>query len=322
MRRPLTKPRSGHCTTAQKSGVLRYFLLAFILVCAVLFALIQPRQASAAGDLEDILKAGKLRHLGIPYAKFVSPQGGDGLDVEMMKLFAAQLGVKYEFVASSWGTIIPDLIGKTIKPHGDEVEITGECPIRGDAIATGFTILPWREKVIAFSTPVFPSGVWLIARANVPMDPITPTNDIQKDIDAVKSKLRGKTILAMKDSCLDSELYQLEKTGAFIKQHPPGRDLDEMIPLVIAGQSDTTLMDVPVALVALEKWPGEIKVIGPVSPQQEMAVAFKTSSPNLRAAFDKFFERCKADGTYHRLVAKYYPTVFTYYPDFFVKVAH
>jgi ABC-type amino acid transport substrate-binding protein len=90
-----------------------------------------------------------------------------------------------------------------------------------------------------------------------------------------------------------------------------------MIPLVIARTTDSTLMDVPVALVALEKWPGEIKVVGPISLPQEMAPAFAKSSPKLRAAFEAFFERSKADGSYNRLVNKYYPTVFTYYPDFF-----
>jgi hypothetical protein len=57
--------------------------------------------------------------------------------------------------------------------------------------------------------------------------------------------------------------------------------------------TDTALMDVPVALIALEQWPGEIKVIGPISLQQGMACAFPKSSPNLRRAFNEFFIQCK-----------------------------
>jgi len=90
-----------------------------------------------------------------------------------------------------------------------------------------------------------------------------------------------------------------------------------MIPLVIAGTADLTLMDFPVVLIALEKWPGQIKVVGPVSLQQKMAPAFSQSSPNLRAAFEDFLQNLKADGTYKQLVGKYYPTVFSYFPDFF-----
>ncbi|MGD8208723.1 MAG: transporter substrate-binding domain-containing protein [Desulfobacterales bacterium] len=271
-----------------------------------------------AGDLAEIRRRGVLRHLGIPYANFVSNQE-DGLDVEVMKLFAQYLGVKYEFVESSWNNIIPDLTGKTINPNGSEVEVTGTSPVRGDVIGTGFTVLPWREKIVDFSTPAFPTGVWLIARADSVLNPITPTGDILKDIAAVKAGLQGTSVLAMKDSCLDPALYQMQETGANVKLFPPERDLDEMIPSVIAGSVDTTLMDVPVALIALERWAGEIKVVGPISLQQEMAYAFDKSAFGLRVEFEKFFSACKADNTYHRLVTKYYPTVFSYYPDFFKK---
>jgi len=289
-----------------------------MMLGALILALSMPGTQAFGGDLKDVLKAGKLRHLGIPYANFVSNQG-DGLDVEVMKLFATYLGVKYEFVESSWNKIIPDLTGKTIHPKGNKVEVTGNSPVRGDVIATGFTVLPWREKIVDFSTPVFPTGVWLIARADSALNPITPTGDIIKDIAAVKSGLQGTSVLAMKDSCLDPELYHMQETGAAVKLFPPERDLDEMIPSVIAGSVDTTLMDVPVALIALERWAGEIKVVGPVSPQQEMAYAFDKAALNLRAEFEKFFRACKADDTYQGLVNKYYPTVFSYYPDFFKK---
>ena len=81
--------------------------------------------------------------------------------------------------------------------------------------------------------------------------------------------------------------------------------------------ADTTLMDVPVALIALEQWPGKIKVVGPVSEPQAMACAFPKSSPKLLAKFNAFFAKIKADGTYKRLVEKYYPSLFVYYPDSF-----
>ncbi len=73
------------------------------MICTLILALSMPSTQAFGGDLEDVLEAGKLRHLGIPYANFVSNQG-DGLDVEVMKLFANYLGVKYEFVESTAGT--------------------------------------------------------------------------------------------------------------------------------------------------------------------------------------------------------------------------
>ncbi len=88
-------------------------------------------------------------------------------------------------------------------------------------------------------------------------------------------------------------------------------------PAVVKGDAETTLLEVPDALAALQKWPGKTKVIGPLSPRQDMAYAFAENSPELRDAFNRFFEQCKKDGTYTRLVKKYYPMVFNYYPKFF-----
>ncbi len=291
----------------------------------IMLAVIVAILGAAAGDgwcsdLDEILNRGKLRHLGIAYAKFVTDDEPDGeksgLDVELIRMFAIHLGVEYEFVETDWRNIIPDLTGKAVKPAGEDIEILEEKPVRGDVVATGFTVLPWRKKIVDFSDMTFPTGVWLIARADSPLRPIEPTGDILRDIEAVKGNLKGVSVLGLKDSCLDPDLYKLTATGAEIKLFAADRNLAEMIPSVMANLADTVIMDVPVALVALEKWPGEIKIIGPVSEQQQMACAFAKTSVKLRDAFNVFFEKCKADGTYRKMVEKYYPALFMYYPDF------
>ena len=73
-----------------------------------------------------------------------------------------------------------------------------------------------------------------------------------------------------------------------------------------------------IALIALEKWPGDIKVIGPISSLQEMAVGFSKDSPQLRAVFNKFLKDISADGTYLKLVLKYYPSILQYYENYFL----
>ena len=289
----------------------------YLIPAVIIFSLFSFAGHSFAGDLADVLKAGKLRHLGIYYANFIK-RDKTGLDIELMQMFAKHLGVKYEFVESSWSAVLPDLLGKTeVRPNGGiDVVLSGTKPVKGDVIATGFTILPWRKKIVDFSEMTFPTGIWLIGNANLSVKPITPTGNIQKDIKATKSLLKGLSILTLKGSCLDSGLYGLEKTGATIELFPANRDLNGMIPSVMAGVVDTTIMDVPVALIALAKWPGDIKVLGPVSPDQGMACAFPKTSPNLRKEFNRFFRKCKADGRYKALIKKYYPSVFLYYPHF------
>jgi ABC-type amino acid transport substrate-binding protein len=94
-------------------------------------------------------------------------------------------------------------------------------------------------------------------------------------------------------------------------------NLNEMVPALIKGDADFSLLDVPDAILDLQRWAGKIKVIGPISGHQELAAAFPKNSPELRKAFDEYLVRLKADGSYDKLVDKYYPGIRRYFPDFF-----
>ncbi len=298
-----------------KKGKERRFIFKigiFLTVFFIFFIIVTP--FSYGVDLPEIKKRGILRHLGVPYANFVTGSG-DGLDVDLMKLFAKEIGVKYVYVKTTWKNIIPDLIGKLIKPKGDNVEILNGVSIKGDIIATGFTILPWREKVVDFSVPTFPTQVWLIARADSPIQPIKGSNNPEADIKEVKYRLKGVSVIGKANTCLDPKLYGLKEAGARIILFK--RALNEIVPAVINKEAEAAILDVPDVLVALDKWGEDIKVIGPISKPQKMGCAFPKSSPLLKKAFNEFFERCKKNGTYYRLVKKYYPMVFLYFPDFF-----
>ena len=271
---------------------------------------------AAAHDLPEVQAAGVLRHLGVPYANFVSGSG-DGLDVELIRGFAAHLGVRYEFVPTDWKNAFGDLTGRHARGAGMEAELLDATPLRGDLLANGVTVLDWRRQIVDFSQPTFPSGVWLIARADASVSPIRPSGDLTRDIAEVKSTLGGRSVLALEHTCLDPRLYAVAETGAEVRLLPHVRNLNEMAPAVLRGDAETSLLDVPDALVALERWPGEIKVIGPVSDRQLMGVAFRKTSPQLREAFDRYLAAVRGDGSYRRLVEKYYPAVPDYFPEFF-----
>jgi ABC-type amino acid transport substrate-binding protein len=266
----------------------------------LVFCLVGPLFAD---DLPDIKKRGVLRHLGVPYANFVSG-AGDGLDVELVQLFARHIGVRYKYVKTSWSTLITDLTGLRYKFTKDGVEIVGKAAVKGDIIANGFTKLSWRQQLVDFSTPTFPTQVWLVARADSTMQPIHPSNDISKDIAKVKQLLSQRIVLGVANTCTDPILYCLDEVGA--KPRTFKGTLNELAPAIIHGVAEATILDVPDALVALEKWPGRIKVIGPITPRQEMGSGFAKSAPLLRAAFNAFIEMCKTNGTYRRLVVRFF----------------
>jgi len=282
-----------------------------LLVCLALGLLLSA--GAAAGGLAEVKERGVLRHLGIPYANFVTG-AGDGMDVELMRAFAAHLGVRYEFVQSDWGQIISDLTGHKVESKGDDFQIVGAAPIRGDVIANGMTVIPWRTKVVSFADPTFPTQVWLVSRADLPVSPITPSAVLEKDIAATKSLMPRRTLLGKADTCLDPDLYDIKATGAKIAMFKG--TLNEMAPALINGESELTLLDVPDALVALQKWPGDIKVIGPVSERQDMAPAFRPADKDLREAFNRFLKGLKESGEFRRIALAYYPFVVDYFPDY------
>ncbi len=288
----------------------RYTLL--LVLSLLLFSSWAPGR-----DLDEVREAGVLRHLGIPYANFVTGSG-DGLDVELMQAFAGHLGVRYQYVPTAWNRVFGDLNGRHAKRGADgHAQLLETTEIKGDLVANGMTILGWRRELVEFSTPTFPSGVWLLARADSILQPIQPTGSVQDDIGLVKTHMQGRSVLALESTCLDPALYKVADTGAEVRLLGTGRKLNEMAPAILNGMAETTLLDIPDALIALEKWPGEIKVIGPVSGQQEMGVAFPGNAPKLREAFNEWFTRFKKEGKYIDLVEKYYPAVFLYFPDFF-----
>ncbi|WP_373510687.1 transporter substrate-binding domain-containing protein [Thiocapsa sp.] len=284
------------------------------LVCAL--ALAGLSAPGWCGDLDEIRNRGELRHLGIKYANFVTGSG-DGFDVELVKGFAEELGVRYVLVDTNFYHVIRDLLGKDVVRTGSEVKLEGDYPVRGDMIAAGFTVLPWREQVLLYSQPTFPSQVLLVARSESELSPISGSDDLSRDILQTKAMIGAKSLLVMERTCLDPANYGLTGAGIDLKSYTRSSNLNEMVPALLNNEAELTLLDVPDAILDLKKWAGTIKVIGPISEHQNLAAAFPKDAPDLRDAFDDYLARLKADGTYDRLADKYYPGIRRYFPAFF-----
>ena len=273
---------------------------------------------SCAADLKEIKARGEIRHLGIKYANFVTGDG-DGFDVELVKGFATHIGVKYQLVYTDFYNVIRDLLGKNVVRKGEEVSLEGDFPVRGDIIATGFTMLPWREKVVIYSEPTFPSQVLLLTKASAPYKPIKGSSDLLKDINETKAMIGSKSLLVMEKTCLDPANYGLKSSGVDLRAYTKSTNLNEMVPALLNGDAEFTLLDVPDAILDLKKWSGKIKVLGPISEEQQLAAAFPKEATELRAAFNDYLKKIKADGSYDKLVNKYYPGIRRYFPEFFAK---
>ena len=251
-------------------------------------------------DLDQIKISGALRHLGVPYSNFVTGDG-DGLDVDILKLYASEIGVRYEHVLTSWETVIGDLSGKRVIPNGDEVEIAGETPVKGDIVGNGLTVLPWRNKVINFSDSYFPTAIWVISRADSNLNPIRPTGEPAKDVLLTKNLLAGKQILGIKETCLDPDLYNIQGCAS---KYIEGLQLNDLPAAIIKGDCELTLQDAPDALLALANYPAKIKVIGAITNDQFMAYGISKESPKLLESFNKFLGKLRDNGKLRELIVK------------------
>ena len=267
-------------------------------------------------DLDEIIERGELRHLGIPYAHFVTG-AGDGLDVELVRGFAEHIGVRYKLVYSDFYNVIRDLLGKDVERSNGKVALVGDYPVKGDMIAAGFTMLPWREQVLLYSQPTFPSQVLLVAPAASKTRPIAGSDDLDQDILETKGLIGGQRLLVMERTCLDPANYGLKDKGINLRSYTRSSNINEMAPTLLAGEADLTLLDVPDVILDLQKWAGKIKVVGPISSHQNLAAAFPQESPRLREAYNDYLDQLIESGEYRRLVDKYYPGIESWFPEFF-----
>jgi ABC-type amino acid transport substrate-binding protein len=288
----------------QKCPLLFFMLLIWVTV---------PRPCSA--DLREVLASGVLRHLGVVHARFVT-ENSDGLDIELIQLFSRHLGVSYRYVESSWDRCILDLTGCEPIRNSDGGEICSDAStsVLGDVVAHGMMVLPTHRDRVLLSDPVFPTQIWIMAGKDSAIRPITPTGDIQKDIAAVKSALQGHTVLSKTGGCLDPSLYGLQ--GCDVKAAHVQASPQDMVRAMLKSEAEAMLMEVPDALLALERYPQKLKVIGPISSPQVISCAFSRNSPELLQAFNVFLEECRRDGTLYRLAHRYFPSVLHYFPGF------
>ena len=274
--------------------------------------------SSWAADLAEIKKRGEIRHIGIRYANFVTG-AGDGLDVELMQGFAKRIGVSYKLVYSDFYSVIRDLLGKDVLRKNGEVTLTGDYPIKGDVISTGFTVLPWREAVLLYSDPTLPSQVLLVAPAESNLQPIEGSADLAADIAKTRKAIGSRSVLVMERTCLDPANYGLVNVGIDLKAYNKSANLNEMVPAMLNEEAELTLLDAPDAILDLRKWAGRIKVLGPISGRQMLATAFPKDAPALRDEFNAYLSDIKASGVYDRLVDKYYPGIRRFFPEYFAK---
>lgn len=189
----------------------------------------------------------------------------EGIDIDMARNLAHDLGVKARFIDSSFRTLVEDLLGD-------------RCDISMHAIG----VTPSRQEKLAFTRPHLRSGIYAITTRNHPA--VKAWGDIDKPGVVVAVAAGTFMVDVMKQTLKQAELL--------VVATPEAREQE-----VMAGRADVFMTDYPFSrkMLARHEW---AKLLSPAEPLAPTAYAYAMAPGDAEwlAAVDAFVARAKQDG--------------------------
>ena len=204
----------------------------------------------------------------IPYAPFEFSQGEKltGFDVELVRAIAQQLGLKAEFKATPFDTIIASLAA-------------GNC----DLVASATTITEERRQKVAFSAPYFDADQSLLIRVG----------------EAGKYKtladLKGRKIGVQSGTTGETYAKAHKPEGATIKDFPGAEDLFNAL---TSGDIDAVLQDFPVNKYRVLQGADKFAVTETFKTGEQYGFAMTKDNPRLVEAVDAALAGLRSSGGY------------------------
>lgn len=250
-----------------------------------------PKKES--GDLEDILKKGKITILAenSSTSYFIYRGKKMGFEYELLKEFADDLGVELEV------KVVHDLDKLTDLLNNKE----------GDLIACNYTYTKDRLEKINFSEPYFVTPQVLIQRKPENADKMG-YEELNAHMVRSPEQLAKKKVHVWKNSSYHQRLLNLqEEIGdtIFIEEQNGQIGTEEMIEMVSEGMIDYTVTEQNVAK-ANEKFYDNIDVQTVLSVKQKICFGLRKSCPLLKARLDKWLVGYMKKAAFRYLKRKYF----------------
>lgn len=245
-------------------------LATLFAVLSAMAALLSPTEAAATSHLDRIRRDGEVRVCIWPDYYSISYRNTrtgelEGIDIEMARNLAGDLGVKVRFVDSSFKTMIDDLLG-------------GKCDISMHAVA----VTPARQEKLAFSPPHLRSGVFAITTKSHPT--IKEWADIDRDGVVVAAAAGTYMVEVMKT--------ELKQARLLVVDNPEAREQE-----VMSGRADLFVTDYPFSrkMLARHDW---AKLLSPPTPLAPSPYAYAMAPGDVRwlETVNSFVARAKGDG--------------------------
>lgn len=241
-----------------------------IALAALLLGLVGPANAAESGRLARARSAGEVRvciwpdYYSITYR---NTRTGElqGIDIDMAKELAKDLGVSVRFVDSSFKTLFDDLLGD-----------------RCDISMHGIGITAARQEKLAFTRPHLRSGIYAITTKTHPT--IKTWEDIDHDGVVVAVAAGTFMVDVMKKTLMHAQLL--------VVATPEAREQE-----VMAGRADAFMTDYPYSrkMLARHDWAKLLAPPQPLAPT-DYAYAVARGDTEWLETVDAFVVRAQQDG--------------------------
>jgi len=232
-----------------------------------------------ANTLDDISESGELRAcFDAGYMPFeMKAKNGNyiGFDVDLGKLMAKQMGVKYVPVNTAWDGIIPALL-------------TNKCHV----IMAGMTITAKRNMRVNFADPYITVGQAIL---------LNPKHEGKilsyKDLNSADYTVASKLGTSGEESV--KKLLRNAKYNAFETETDAALE-------VVNGKADAMVYDMPFISIYAAQTKGKTSAILEPFTYEPLGWAVKQGDPDMLNFLNNFLKQTKGDGSYQRIYDKWF----------------
>ncbi|RBW44929.1 amino acid ABC transporter substrate-binding protein [Psychromonas sp. B3M02] len=235
--------------------------------------------AANANTLDDISESGELRAcFDAGYMPFeMKAKNGNyiGFDVDLGKLMAKQMGVKYVPVNTAWDGIIPALL-------------TNKCHV----IMAGMTITAKRNMRVNFADPYITVGQAILLNPKH-KGKILSYKDLNSADYIVASKLGTSGEESVKKMLRNAQYNAFEtETDAALE--------------VVNGKADAMVYDMPFISIYAAQTKGKTSAILEPFTYEPLGWAVRQGDPDMLNFLNNFLKQSKGDGSYQRIYDKWF----------------
>ena len=237
-----------------------------LLLTVVLLATCLVGCGAKGATLDEVKEAGKITIATSPdFPPFESLENGEvvGIEVEIMKLIAKDLGVECEFVQMDFDSV---LIGIEAAKYN--------CAM------SGITVTPDREKNMLFTKPYYVAAQAIVVKEDSTIK--------------AKADLEGKTVSVQTGTTAESGC---QDEGIEVMAFTANADAKAAL---TTGKVDAWVVDNLTAVQMVEEGDG-LKILDENMTEEPYAFAFAKGSESLVEAIDESLQKYIKDGTVEKI---------------------